>query len=104
MKEMRRDYPVPLMCRIPGRTASGYYAWLSRSVSQRQRDDERLQREPVESGIEVSLHRVRRIRRDLGIRCRQKKKVKAINNSKHSFPVAPNLLEEQFVAKVPCQV
>ncbi len=33
----------------------------------------------------------------------QKQKFKATTNSKHSFPVAPNLLKQDFKADAPCQ-
>jgi putative transposase len=124
MKKMRLGFPVPLMCRVLGVTASGYYAWLSRPVSKGKRDDERLaveiraahkrtretygperlQRELAAEGVAASVHRVKRIRRDLGIRCRQKKKFKATTHSKHRLPVAPNLLEQRFTVTAPDQV
>jgi putative transposase len=124
MKKMRLNHPVPLMCRVLGLTASGYYAWLSRLVSRRQRDDERLaieiraahkrtretygperlQQELAAEGVQASVHQVKGIHRDLGIRFRQKKKFKATTNSKHRLPIAANLLEQRFTATAPCQI
>lgn len=36
-----------------------------------------------------------------GLRCKQKRKFKATTNSKHAFPVAPNLLEQTFAPTRP---
>ena len=105
-------------------TASGYYAWLNRPLSQRQRENERLaveiravhkqtretygserlHQELVKKGVQVSLHRVRKIRKDLGIRCKQKRKFKATTDSRHALPVAENLLKQEFAATAPNQI
>jgi putative transposase len=63
----------------------------------------RLQAKLVAEGIEVGVHRIRRIRQKRGIRCKQVKKFKATTNSKHSLPVAENLLQQDFVAAKPNQ-
>ena len=124
MKLMRLIYPIPLLCRILQISRSGYYAWLSRLPSQHARDEarleleikaahkrtrqtcgpERLQKDLAVHGITVGICRIRRIRKKLGIRCKQVKKFKATTNSKHSFPVAPNLLKQNFMTTVPNQV
>ena len=65
---------------------------------------ERLQTDLAEHGIEVGVHRIKRIRREHGIRCKQKKKFKATTNSNHSLPVAENLLVQNFMAEAPHQI
>ena len=115
MKRWQGEFPVPLMCRVLSTTPSGYYAWLARPVSRRQQEDarlaveiravhkrtretygpERLQQELASDGIKASVYKVKRIRRDLGLRCKQKKKFKATTNSRHNLPVAENLLQQQ---------
>ena len=50
----------------------------------------------AEHGIHVGVSRIKRIRKKLGIKCKQKKKFKATTNSKHTHPVAENLLERNF--------
>jgi transposase InsO family protein len=65
---------------------------------------ERLQRDPAAHGVKVGICRIRRIRKKLGVRCKQVKKFKATTDSRHSLPVAENLLEQRFEAMAPNQV
>jgi transposase InsO family protein len=55
----------------------------------------------AEHGIHAGICRIRRIRKKLGIRCKQKRKFKATTDSKHRLPVAENLLNQQFEASRP---
>jgi putative transposase len=65
---------------------------------------ERLQRDLAVHGVHVGRHRIKRLRRKLGLRCRQKRRFKATTNSGHTLPVAENLLAQQFEAKAPGEV
>lgn len=122
--KLRLDYPVPVLCRVLNVAASGFYAWRKRSVSRRRRNEdrleleviaahkrtresygsERLQRNLAENGVEISIHKVKRIRRKLGIRCRQKRRFKATTNSRHQLPVADNLLHQNFKTSAPNRI
>jgi putative transposase len=65
---------------------------------------ERLQRDLADHGIIVGVHRIKRIRKKLGLRCLQKRRFKVTTDSRHSFPVAENLLKQKFEATSPNQI
>ena len=52
-------------------------------------------------GYQVGVGRIKRLRRTLNIRCVQKHKFRATTNSNHDLLVAPNRLEQNFVATRP---
>jgi putative transposase len=62
-----------------------------------------LQADLRDHGVRVGLHRIRRIRSKLGLRCKQKRKFRNTTDSKHDLPVAPNLLERNFDMSAPNQ-
>jgi putative transposase len=124
MKEMRLRYCIPPICRVLGVSSSGYYRWLKGKPSKRAQEEgrlevdikaahkrtretfgpERLQRDLAEHGVKAGVCRIRGIRKKLGIRCKQKKKFKATTDSKHTLPVAENLLNQRFKAAGPNQI
>ncbi len=64
----------------------------------------RLQTELAENGIIVGRDRLARLRKELRLRCKQKRKFRATTNPNHNLPVAPNLLNQTFAPTAPNQV
>jgi putative transposase len=124
MKQWRLDFPTKTMCRVFSVSRSGYYTWLKRKPSRRTQEDERLkvaiktahkktresysarrlQPELAADGFVAGRDRIARLRRELDIRCRQKRKFKATTNSNHKLPVAENLLAQTFTPSAPNEV
>ena len=64
----------------------------------------RLQTELAENGIIVGRDQLARLRKELRLRCKQKRKFRATTNSNHNLPVVPNLLNQTFAPTAPNQV
>jgi len=124
IRQMRPRYSVPALSRFLDVSISGYYSWLNRPPSRRVQEEQRLeveiraahkrtrgvcgaeklQQDMADNGIHAGICRIKRIKRNLGIYCKQKKKFKATTDSKHTLPVADNLLNQQFKATAPNKV
>ena len=123
IEKMRRQHPAAVLCRIMDVSESGYHAWRKRPPSTRQQEalrlgtgiraahqrtretygPRRLQSDLADHGVVASVGRIKRIRRKLGLRCKQKRKFTATTDSRHGFPLAPNWLNWQFAVEAPNQ-
>lgn len=121
IQRYRRQYSVRRMCRVLEVSPSGYYAWSSRSESARARDDRRLlvkireafrkshstygsPRIAVElkaQGESCGKNRVARLMREEGLVARRRRRYKSTTDSRHTWPVAPNLLDQKFAVETP---
>lgn len=112
-------FPVVAMCQVLGVSKSGYYAWKKRPTPPRVGEDARLSaeisaahdrsrgiygsprihRELRARGVRVGKKRIERLMRAKGLQGRGKRRFVHTTNSRHHFPIAPNLLERCFEAK-----
>ena len=111
------------MCEVFELSRSNYYKWRENLVPERKKKDEILQSKIriihnkskkrygsprihntlKAEGELVSKKRVARIMRENEIVSISKKKFKATTYSKHSLPICPNLLNQNFYSKAPNQ-
>lgn len=116
IRKHEKAWPVWLMCKVLEVSRSGYYDWKRRGESRRQRQGQELlvaikaihqkSRNTYGSprvyaalkaqGYRCGLNQVARLMGEAGIRAKTKRKFKATTDSKHSYPVASNLLGRNF--------
>lgn len=109
------------MCQIFEVSRSTYYAWCNRPISLHEQKDEmlvmeirlifkesrqtyghrRIKKALRKKGIKCSNRRVARLMREHGMISRLKRRFKATTNSKHNYPITPNLLAKDFQSKMP---
>jgi len=114
--EQEVAFSVSAMCQALGVTRSGYYAWKRRPPSASSKADAqlavkvtaahrrnrgiygspRIHRELRAQGVRVGKKRVERLMRENGLKGRQKKRFCCSTDSRHSLPVAPNVLDRNF--------
>lgn len=112
------------MCEVFKVSQSSYYHWLKNGTSDRWKENEsllidimdifedsnssygspRMTEELKANGWTVSRQRVARIMRAAGIAARRRRKFVATTDSKHNYPVAPNVLDRDFSASRPGEV
>src|SRR5690349_6945292 len=117
----KAKFPVHHLCRVLGVSQSGYFAWRGRPACRRQRDDTvllahvrstfalsngtygspRMTRELQEAGLVVGRRRIAWLMHDNGLQARQKRRFKRTTDSHHAWPIAPNLLDQDFTATGP---
>jgi transposase InsO family protein len=122
VRDHRRDWPVVMICRVLQVSRSGFFAWLKRPASKRDRrrreliekiraahrenrelyGSPRVHRALLIDGEVVSRNTVARLMRQEKIRAKNKRKfVPRTTDSRHPHPVAENLLDRQFQAARP---
>lgn len=110
------DIPVSRACKLFGVSVSGYYAHKDRPISNRQRDDmmllahirnffalsnetygsPRVVRDLQDEGFRIGRRRVARLMRENGLQAKRKRRFKRTTHSSHNWPVAPNILRQDF--------
>ena len=120
----RSEYCVTRMCRVLQVSQSAFYRWLQRGPSLREQENHqllveirRLHTDPrTESygspriaadlrarGFGCSAPRIARLMRANGIQAQRKAKYKVTTHAKHTEPISPNRLNQEFTAEAPTQ-
>ena len=121
MRTLRTHYPLRLLCRVLEVSRSGDDAWQHRRPSKRAQENarlevaiqaahvrtrhtygpERLQAELRDDGFPSGISRIKRLRKNLGLRCTPVCRFTTTTDSAHRLPVADNLLAQTFTATRP---
>ena len=121
----RQTYSTTLMCELLSVSRSGLHAARERPASKRALDDEQLvsqirhaqlrhrgrygrRRMTSEvsqaQGRQVNHKRVARVMREHGLQSHKRRRFRVVTtDSKHAYPLAPNVLERDFKATAPDQ-
>ena len=119
LASMRSAYPVRLCCALLEVSASGFYAWLTRKP--RQTTDARdrlavvaahektrgvygavrLYYELRAEGFPISLWKVKKLLRELGLVASRPRRRMTTTDSRHKLPVAGNVLDRRFSCESP---
>jgi len=124
IREHVNEFRVARMCAVLEVSRSGYYDWLDRPESRRQREDRQLLvhirqihldsrraygsvktwRELHERGIACGKHRVARLRRQDGIQAQRRCRFRITVENQNTPPPAPNLVQRQFLVAAPNRI
>ena len=112
----KKAWAIVLMCKVLKLSVSAYYAWHKRPEAQRKLENHkliplvqeihvkmrqcygtrRMAKELRKRGIDCGRCRARALMRLAGVSVRRKKRFVNTTDSKHSMPIAENLLNRQF--------
>ncbi len=110
-----------MLCQFLKVSRSGYYDWLDRERSDREKQDQalkehlnvffwegrgvygsrRLKQRFSQTGLKVSRRRVSRLMKEENLLCKLTRRIKATTDSNHNKPIVANLLQRQFKAMAP---
>jgi transposase InsO family protein len=113
-----KAYPVTVLCKVMRVSRSGFYDYLKRfqrgpfldpseeglksqmrqifKTSKGSYGSRRLCEHLRQEGFAIGRFKTRRLMRELGLNAKAPRRYKVTTDSRHSFPVAPNVLNRQF--------
>ena len=117
-----KAYPITMLCAVMEVSRSGFYDYLHRLNTKRPDDSyqralnarikaifkesrgsygsRRILKKLQSEGYQLGRYKVRRLMRTLGLRAKRRQRYKVTTNSRHTYPVAANVLNRNFdVAK-----
>jgi len=121
-----KAYPVTILCKVMEVSRSGFYNFLRHLNNGNEKDPKaaaiaarihsifkehrgkygsrRIVKQLDEEGYGIGRYKVRQIMKDLGLKAKISKRYKVTTDSRHSFPIAPNLLNRNFDVDAPNRV
>ena len=120
----KANFPVSVLCSVLQVSRSGFYAWTQRPLPPRATKQAeltaqvkaahersrgtygspRVHRDLQARGVIVSRKTVAKSMRQAGLQGRRKRRFKRTTDSRHSNPIAPNLLARDFQVDAPDKV
>jgi transposase InsO family protein len=113
-----KAYPVTVLCAVMGVSRSGFYDYLHRfypggdergeetvlkrrikeifDQSRSSYGSRRIVKQLNKEGCQIGRYKVRRIMGQMGLKAKTPKRFKLTTDSRHSFAVAPNVLDRNF--------
>ena len=113
-----KAYPITVLCAVMEVSRSGFYDYLHRLNTVNPNDEyqnalkarikaifnesrgsygsRRVLKKLQSEGYQLGRYKVRRLMRDLGLRPKRRRRYKLTTDSRHSYPVAANLLDRKF--------
>ena len=124
IQEEKANFPVKLLCKVMEVSRSGYYSFKRKGGKTINPHRQRLRTKVLaifkatresygsrrialtlnDDGESVGRYRARSLMREAGIEVKRKKRFKVTTDSKHSYPVAPNILAREFDVDSPNKV
>ena len=127
IRRNRRLWPIRVQCQVLGVSVTGYHEHMARLLTiarRRHLSDEallvhiravfaahrgaygwpRVWRQLRAEGVRVGKLRVQQLMQRHGIRARGKRRFRITTDSRHSLPIAPNLLNRNFAVAAPNRV
>ena len=121
-----KAYPVTVLCAVMRVSRSGFYDYLNRDTSANNKGSgeaalinrikeifaeyksscgsRRMVKHLLNEGYQIGRYKVRRIMRQLGLIAKTPTRFKLTTDSKHSLPVAANVLDRKFDVDSPNRV
>jgi putative transposase len=121
-----KAYPVTVLCRVMQVSRSGFYDYLRRldhndidnaqqgslkarikaifQESKASYGSRRILKKLQSQGQQIGRYKVRRLMREMALKPKSPKRYKITTDSRHSFPVAANVLDRKFDVAAPNQV
>ena len=121
IKRYSSEFPVKKMCQVLEVSRSGYYKWRLKKSGKRKQENTQLLKEiqiihkesrnlygspkityELKSrGYLCSRPRVARLMKKHGIYSKTKRRYKITTDSKHNYPISPNILKQDFRTESP---